>query len=173
MKEKVEDIFCWTQAVLHWAETMWKSETRKGYPPVTQGTQVSEDQDTVRWKEKEREVFLWLTQSRSLTLGAPVLPRQMLVFVNIPPFPCFCSSITKHLWHSTTCTALRCSQTCSKGRQVEEHNQKEDALRYSGDLYYDLQPWRLKKNPNNSSPIFSLFFFPYIIIEITPSFSQK
>lgn len=93
-------------------------------------------------RETEREeVFLWLMQSRSLTVGAPVLPRQMLLFVSIP-------------W------------------QVEEHNQKEGALRYSGELYYELQPWRLKKK-NNSSPIFSLFLFPYIVIEITPSFSQK
>lgn len=81
-------------------------------------------------------------QSRSLTLGAPVLPRQMLLFVNIP-------------------------------RQVEEHNEKEGALRYSRELYYELQPWRLKKKNNSSSPIFSLFLFPYIVIEITPSFSQK
>lgn len=44
---------------------------------VSQETQVTEDQDTERRKERQREeVFLWLMQSRSLTLGAPALPRQ-------------------------------------------------------------------------------------------------
>lgn len=44
---------------------------------LSQETQVTDDQDTERREERQREeVFLWLMQSRSLMLGAPVPSRQ-------------------------------------------------------------------------------------------------
>lgn len=47
---------------------------------LSQETQVTEDKDTERGKARQREeVFLWLMQSGTLTLGAPiekVLSRQ-------------------------------------------------------------------------------------------------
>lgn len=171
MDKKVEDIVCWIHAVLQWAETVWKSETWEGGFP----------RDSSHWRsrhrKKERE-----TERRGVPVAdaeqesdvrSPSSPQAMLVLVNILSFSCFCSSITKHLQHSATCTALGCSQTHSKDWQVEKHNWKEGALLWTSAL-------KVKKKPT-AHLLFSLSFYPYSnnwnfhtsIIEITPSFSQK